>query len=77
VPLGTYLQTRQGQYAGLAFVDATTLKVCHNRRIFSHRVFRAWAARGKTSIGWFYGFKLHLVGNDAGALLGFRITPGN
>ena len=77
VPLCAYLQTRKGRCTGLSFVDATALKVCHNRRIFSHRVFRAWARRGKTSVDWFYGFKLHLVINDEGELLSFRLTPGN
>ncbi len=62
---------------GLAFVDATSLVVCHNRRIHNHKVFKAVARRGKTSMGWFYGFKLHLVVNDRGELLAFRITPGN
>jgi IS5 family transposase len=51
--------------------------VCHNRRIHSHRVFKKVARRGKPSMGWFYGFKLYLVGNDRGELLAFRITPGN
>lgn len=51
--------------------------VCHNRRIHSHKVFKQVARRGKTSMGWFYGFKLHLVVNDRGELLAFRITPGN
>lgn len=51
--------------------------MCHNRRIYSQKVFRALAARGKTSVDWFYGFKLHLVINDRGELLGVRLTPGN
>lgn len=51
--------------------------MCHNRRIYSHKVFRALAARGKTSVDWFYGFKLHLAINDRGELLGVRLTPGN
>jgi len=33
--------------------------------------------RGKTSVDWFYGFKLHLVTNDCGELLSIRFTPGN
>jgi len=53
------------------------LKVCHNRRIHSHRVFEGYARRGKTSVDWFYGFKLHLVINDCGELLCVRLTPGN
>ena len=58
-------------------MDATKLQVCHNRRIKSHRVFENYAARGKTSVDWFFGFKLHLVVNDLGELLNVYITPGN
>jgi hypothetical protein len=77
MPMCIYLNTRRGEDTGLAFVDATSLVVCHNRRIHNHKVFKAVARRGKTSMGWFYGFKLHLVVNDRGELLAFRITPGN
>jgi hypothetical protein len=77
VPLCVYLQTRKGQATGIAFIDATSLVVCHNRRIHSHPVFKKIARRGKTSVGWFYGFKLHLVVNDRGELLAFQVTPGN
>lgn len=58
-------------------MDSTPLKVCHNRRIQSHRVFAGLAARGKNSMGWFYGFKLHLALNDAGELLGIHLGQGN
>jgi ABC-type phosphate transport system auxiliary subunit len=58
-------------------VDSTALAVCHNRRISQHRVFRGLAQRGKTSLGWFYGFKLHVVMNHRGALLACQLTPGN
>jgi hypothetical protein len=61
VPLCVYLQTRKGQATGIAFIDATSRVVCHNRRIHSHQVFKRVARRGKTSVGWFYGFKRHLV----------------
>ena len=77
MPLCIYLHTRRGEDTGIAFIDATSLVVCHNRRIHSHQVFKQVARRGKTSMGWFYGFKLHLVVNDRGELLAFRITPGN
>jgi hypothetical protein len=77
VPLCAYLQSRKGEVTGIAFVDSTPLKVCHNRRISQHHVFKDLAQRGKTSIGWFYGFKLHLIVNDQGDLLAFRVTPGN
>jgi hypothetical protein len=77
IPLCAYLQTRTGECRGIVFVDSTSLRVCHNRRIHSHRVFRGLAAGGKTPGGWFFGFKLHLVINECGELLGARLTPGN
>jgi len=58
-------------------MDATALKVCHNRRISNHKVFNKLAARGKTSVDWFFGFKLHLVVNEIGELLNLQITSGN
>jgi hypothetical protein len=77
VPLLVYLGHCQGPCTGIAFVDSTPLAVCHNRRIARHKVFAGLAARGKTSLGWFFGFKLHLVINDRGEILAFRLTPGN
>jgi Transposase DDE domain len=77
VPLTCYLRLRKGRCTGIAFVDSTPLAVCHNRRIRAHRVFAGWATRGKTSMGWFYGFKLHLVVNDEGELLACCLTPGH
>jgi hypothetical protein len=77
VPLCGYLQTRKGQCSGISFIDSTSLKVCHNRRIHSHKVFAGSARRGKTSVDWFFGFKLHLVTNECGELLSIKLTPGN
>jgi hypothetical protein len=77
VPLSIYLQTLRGACTGISFIDSTSLAVCHAARIQQHRVFRVDARRGKTSVGWFYGFKLHLVVNDRGDLLAFCLTPGN
>jgi len=62
---------------GIAFVDSTPLKACHIKREKSHRVFKKEAAKSKTSTGWFYGFKLHLIINDKGELLTFHLTPGS
>jgi hypothetical protein len=75
--LCAYLFTCFGTCSGISFVDSTPLAVCHTRRIQQHKVFAGIAARGKTSMGWFFGFKLHLVVNDRGELLGFCLTPGN
>jgi hypothetical protein len=58
-------------------VDSTSLDVCLNQRIASHKVFAGLAERGKTSTGWFFGFKLHLVINDCGELLNVILTPAN
>ncbi|HCB49490.1 MAG TPA: IS982 family transposase, partial [Chloroflexi bacterium] len=66
-----------GTVTGNSFIDATPLSICHNRRIERHKVFAGLAARGKTPMGWFYGFKLHLVVNDCGEILALHLTPGN
>ena len=76
LPLCAYVQTRKGQVTGLQFIDSLPIRVCHNRRIHSHKVFAGLAQRGKGSLGWFYGFKLHLVINEQGELLGLTLTPG-
>lgn len=76
-PLATYLETCRGQCNGLSFIDSTKLVVCHNRRIQQHRVFAGLAERGKDSVDWFYGFKLHVGVTDQGDLLACRLTPGN
>ena len=77
-PLMAYLKiSRMGKVTGISFIDSTDITVCDNRRIHNHKVFESIAQRGKSSMGWFYGFKLHLVVNDKGELLSFTITPGN
>jgi transposase len=77
VPLCAYLQTGYGQHTGIAFVDSTALAVCGNKRIRRNRVFQDIAKLGKTTMGWFFGFKLHLVINECGELLAVQLTPGN
>jgi transposase len=77
IPLCAYLRSCFGTCSGVSFMDSTSLKVCHNRRISQHKVFKNLAARGKTSVDWFYGFKLHVVVNDRGELLNVMLTPGN
>lgn len=77
VPLSCYLQSRFGSQTGIAFVDSTPIRVCNNKRIERNRVFADAAARGRSTVGWFFGFKLHLVVNEVGELLGVQLTPGN
>ncbi len=76
VLLCAYLVACFGRCTGISFVDSTPVAVCHNRRISQHQVFAGLAARGKTSTGWFFGFKLHLVVNDRGELLAVALTSG-
>ena len=66
-----------GNATNISFIDSTSLKVCHNKRIYAHKVFKGMASRGKTSVGWFYGFKLHLVINEYGGIVGFHVTTGS
>lgn len=74
---GFILACRLGMETGYYYVDSAKLAVCHNRRIYNHKVFKNIAQRGKTSVGWFYGLKIHLLINHLGELMAFRLTPGN
>ena len=78
LPLWIYLRTKCfGTCTGISYIDSTSLAVCKNPRIHAHKVFSGLAKRGKTSTGWFFGFKLHLIFNDRGELLNLMLTPGN
>lgn len=79
IPLAIFaqLQAQLAECTGVSFIDSFSLKVSHQRRIYSHKVFKGIAQRGKTSVGWFYGFKLHVVINHFGEIISFYITPGN
>jgi hypothetical protein len=61
----------------IMFIDASPLPVCANKRIFNHKVAKKAAKRGKSTMGWFFGFKLHILIDDGGNILGVTITPGN
>lgn len=77
LPLFLFMGTRTGRVTGVAFVDSTKIVICHNKRINSNKVFNELAKRGKSTMGWFYGFKLHLIVNEQGEILSFSLTPGN
>jgi hypothetical protein len=68
---------RKGECTGISFIDSTILRVCHNKRIKRNKVFKGVAEVGKSTMGWFFGFKLHLIINDKGEILSFYLTKGN
>ncbi|WRL44041.1 IS982 family transposase [Cyanobacterium aponinum UTEX 3222] len=77
IPLCVYLKHCFGHCTGISFIDSSKIQVCHNRRISRNKVFQELAARGKTSVDWFFGFKLHLVVNELGEIINMKLTPGN
>ena len=78
IPLALFIKkVLLGKCTGISFVDSTPLRVCRNQRIHIHKVFKGIAQRGKCSMGWFFGFKLHLICNERGELLNFMIPPGD
>ena len=68
VELAALFETLKGECTGISIADSTPIAVCDNLRIRRHRVFKGVAQRGKSSTGWFFGFKLHAVINHCGEL---------
>jgi hypothetical protein len=78
LPMSIFLKTCcLGRCTGISFVDSTPIRVCHNKRIKRNKVFKDIAQVGKSTMGWFYGFKLHIVINDKGEILNFAVTQAN
>ena len=75
--IALFALSTMAQSTGIQYIDSTILPVCHNKRIGSHKVAKGFAKRGKSSMGWFFGFKLHFVINHYGEIVNFTITPGN
>ena len=73
------LKSRCGQSAptGIYYMDSSSLAVCHSKRVHQHRTFKGLADWGKTSVGWFYGFKYHLLINHKGELLRFYFSKAS
>jgi len=77
-PLAVYLKMRGlGKCTGISFIDSTHLRVSHIKREKQHKVFKGIAEKSFGTMGWFYGFKLHLVANDKGEIVDFLITSAN
>lgn len=78
LPLTMFLKTCcMGSCTGISFVDSTPVRVCKNKRIKNNKVFKDIAKVGKSTMGWFYAFKLHIIINDKGEILSFTITAAN
>lgn len=78
LPMTLFLKTCcLGSCTGISYVDSTPIRVCKNKRIPRHKVFDGLAQRGKSTMGYFFGFKLHFIINEKGEILNFIITPGN
>lgn len=78
LPMAIFMKTCYlGEGTGISFIDSTPIRVCKNKRIKRNIVFEGLAQVGKSTMGYFFGFKLHIVINDKGELLNFAITPGN
>lgn len=78
VPMALLLKMRcLGKCTGISFIDSTPIRSCHIKREKQHKTFKGMATKGQCSIGWFFGFKLHLIINDKGEILDFMLTQGN
>jgi len=78
LPMTIFLQTCcLGKCSGISFLDSTVIKACHYKREKQNKVFKGVAAKGRGTMGWFYGFKLHIVINERGEIIDFLITQGN
>lgn len=78
MPMAVFLQLCcLGKCTGVSFIDSTPIRVCHIKREFQHKTFKGLATKGQCSIGWFFGFKLHIVINDKGEILDFLFSQGN
>jgi len=76
-PLAMMIHLFKGEENGTYFIDSTKLQICHNKRTGSNRVFKGLARLGKSSYGWFMGFKLHIIINNIGEIVAVKITKGN
>jgi hypothetical protein len=77
IPLNLLLHLLLGEETGTYFIDSTAIKICHNKRRYRNKVFKGFAKSGKSSMGFFYGFKLHAIINHKGEFMALKVTKGN
>jgi len=77
LPLAVLVHYLKGEETGIYFIDSTTIGVCNNKRRNSNKVFKELAASGKSSMGYFFGLKLHIIINQNGEIVALQITRGN
>lgn len=77
LPMCSYLTSRFDSQTGISYIDSTKIEVCGKKRISRNKVFKGISKIGKTTMGWFFGFKLHLITNEKGGLLAVKLTAGN
>lgn len=66
-----------GECTSISFVDSTCIPVIHNKRQYGMKVFKDFAVKGKSTMGWYIGFKLHLLCNEKGEIINFVLTRAN
>lgn len=77
LPLTLFSQFKSGKKTGIYYIDSSCLPVCHLKRSKRNKTFKAIAEYGRTSVGWFFGLKIHLVINQHGELIAFKVSKGN
>jgi len=75
--MAVFMQVLYGKKTGIYFIDSTTIEVCHIRREKQNKVFKGIAEKGKSSMGWVFGFKLHLIINHLGEIMAVKLTKAN
>jgi transposase len=77
MPLFFFLMSLPKIKTGIYFIDSTTIKVCHIKREKQHKVFKGLARKSKSTMGWFFGFKLHILINSSGEIIALKFTEAN
>lgn len=77
MPMLVFLYTLLDSCTGVSIIDSFKLEACNIKRSSSHKTLQSIAKKGKTSMGWFYGMKVHIVINHLGEIIAFYISSGN